>query len=154
MCNIIFYTKPQKKNKIVLCIKRCTELYCTLWPSRWFLCTIVQFVPKLIPGADPGFQVRGGALKKIAPSGGRCENIFPRMLIKDYVQCVIIAIIIHGTRYTKHLKHWANYFFTFFSPVTIKHPKMALSGGKVSQLFFFTDKDFTKISPLEKGATL
>ena len=24
--------------------------------------------------ADPGFQVRGGALKKIAPSGGRCEN--------------------------------------------------------------------------------
>ena len=26
-------------------------------------------------GADPGFQVRGGeALKKIAPSGGRCEN--------------------------------------------------------------------------------
>ena len=27
-----------------------------------------------IPGADPGFQVRGGALKKIAPSGGRCEK--------------------------------------------------------------------------------
>jgi hypothetical protein len=25
------------------------------------------------PGADPGFQVRGGTLKKIAPSGGRCE---------------------------------------------------------------------------------
>ena len=25
-------------------------------------------------GADPGFQVRGGALKKIAPSGGRCEK--------------------------------------------------------------------------------
>jgi hypothetical protein len=24
-------------------------------------------------GADPGFQVRGGALKKIAPSGGRRE---------------------------------------------------------------------------------
>ena len=24
--------------------------------------------------ADPGFQVRGIALKKIAPSGGRCEN--------------------------------------------------------------------------------
>jgi hypothetical protein len=24
--------------------------------------------------ADPGFQVRGGALKKIAPSGGRREN--------------------------------------------------------------------------------
>ena len=25
-------------------------------------------------GADPGFQVRGGALKRIAPSGGRREN--------------------------------------------------------------------------------
>ena len=25
-------------------------------------------------GADPGFQVRGGALKKIAPSGGRREK--------------------------------------------------------------------------------
>ena len=25
-------------------------------------------------GADPGFQVRRGALKKIAPSGGRREN--------------------------------------------------------------------------------
>jgi hypothetical protein len=26
-------------------------------------------------GVDPGFQVRGGALKKIAPSGGRRENV-------------------------------------------------------------------------------
>jgi hypothetical protein len=26
------------------------------------------------PGADPGFQVRGGALKKITPSGGRREK--------------------------------------------------------------------------------
>ena len=25
-------------------------------------------------GADPGFQVRGGALKKIVPSGGRREH--------------------------------------------------------------------------------
>ena len=28
------------------------------------------------PGADPGFQVRGGALKKIAPSEGRRENLW------------------------------------------------------------------------------
>ena len=28
------------------------------------------------PGADPGFQVRGGALKFIAPSGGRRENFW------------------------------------------------------------------------------
>jgi hypothetical protein len=30
----------------------------------------------LSPGADPGFQVKGGAFKKIAPSGGRRENIW------------------------------------------------------------------------------
>ena len=31
----------------------------------------------LVPGADPGFQVRGGgALKKNAPSGGRRENVW------------------------------------------------------------------------------
>ena len=31
-----------------------------------------------VPGADPGFQVRGGggALKKIAPSGGRREHFW------------------------------------------------------------------------------
>ena len=27
-------------------------------------------------GADPGFQVRGAHLKKIAPSGGRRENFW------------------------------------------------------------------------------
>jgi hypothetical protein len=27
------------------------------------------------PEADPGFQVRGSALKKIAPNGGRRENV-------------------------------------------------------------------------------
>ena len=31
-------------------------------------------IPKT--GADPGFQVRGGALKKIVPSGGRRENFW------------------------------------------------------------------------------
>ena len=30
----------------------------------------------LIAGADLGFQARGGTLKKIAPSGGRRENIW------------------------------------------------------------------------------
>ena len=34
------------------------------------------YIHTYIPGADPGFQVRGGALKKIAPSGGRCENVW------------------------------------------------------------------------------
>jgi hypothetical protein len=34
---------------------------------------------RTLAGADPGFQVRGGGggtLKKIAPSGGRHENIW------------------------------------------------------------------------------
>ena len=29
-----------------------------------------------ISGADPGFQVRGGALKKMAPSGAWRENVW------------------------------------------------------------------------------
>jgi hypothetical protein len=33
-------------------------------------------IPLTIPGADPGFQVRGDALKKIAPSGGRREHFW------------------------------------------------------------------------------
>jgi hypothetical protein len=35
---------------------------------------IIYFFKIILSGADPGFQVRGGALKKIAPSGGRREN--------------------------------------------------------------------------------
>ena len=35
-------------------------------------------------GADPGFQVRGGALKKIAPSGGRRENFWGISFEKSY----------------------------------------------------------------------
>ena len=37
-------------------------------------------------GADPGFQVRGGggALKKIAPSGGRRENVWGISFEKSY----------------------------------------------------------------------
>jgi hypothetical protein len=34
-------------------------------------------------GEDPGFQVRGGELKKIAPSGGRREN-FGVFRVKNY----------------------------------------------------------------------
>jgi hypothetical protein len=30
----------------------------------------------ILPGADSGFQVKGANLKKIAPSGGRRENIW------------------------------------------------------------------------------
>jgi hypothetical protein len=37
---------------------------------------IVVPTSKDIAGADPGFQVRGGALKKIAPSGGGHEHFW------------------------------------------------------------------------------
>ena len=30
---------------------------------------------RCVSGADPGFQLRGGVLKKIGPSGGRRENL-------------------------------------------------------------------------------
>ena len=34
----------------------------------------LHYLLKYIAGADPGFQAKGGILKKIAPSGGRREN--------------------------------------------------------------------------------
>jgi hypothetical protein len=37
----------------------------------------------ILAGADPGFQVRGGALKKIVPSGGRLE-IFGVFRVKNH----------------------------------------------------------------------
>ena len=39
-----------------------------------FLFTFVCIRNTCTSGADPGFQVRGGTLKKIAPSGGRREK--------------------------------------------------------------------------------
>jgi hypothetical protein len=38
--------------------------------------TCSMLIDLSITGADPGFQVRGGAFKQIAPSGGRCENFW------------------------------------------------------------------------------
>ena len=35
--------------------------------------TLIMYILRLISGAGPGFQARGG-LKQIAPSGGRREN--------------------------------------------------------------------------------
>ena len=35
-------------------------------------------------GADPGFQVRGGALKKIALSGGWCEHFLCILCEKNH----------------------------------------------------------------------
>jgi hypothetical protein len=38
--------------------------------------TFVQQFHLIHPGVDPEFQVRGGALRKIAPSRGRLENFW------------------------------------------------------------------------------
>ena len=53
-----------------------------------------------IPGADPGFQIRGGALKKIAPSGGRRENFWGISSEKSrfYAQKIIFFPILGGAR--------------------------------------------------------
>jgi hypothetical protein len=40
---------------------------------RWYLHLVLKAYK---PGADPGFQARGGAVKKFAPSGGRRENVW------------------------------------------------------------------------------
>ena len=50
------------------------------------------------PGADPGFQVRGVYLKKIAPSGGRGENIWGISCEKSrfYAKKIIFFPILGG----------------------------------------------------------
>ena len=51
-----------------------------------------------IPGADPGFQVREGALKKIAPSGGRREHFWGISCEKSrfYAKQIIFFPILGG----------------------------------------------------------
>ena len=54
------------------------------FPNAWLISEFVTKVTRrvslveqvLFSGADPGFQVRGGALIKIAPSGGGRENFW------------------------------------------------------------------------------
>ena len=54
----------------------------------------------LSAGADPGFQARGGALKKIAPSGGRRENCWGILCDKSqfYAKKIIFFQILGGRR--------------------------------------------------------
>ena len=68
----------------ILCTLCCQFLWIVFVLFVFILCTLccqflwivfVLFVFVLCtPGVDPGFQVRGGALRKIAPIGGRREN--------------------------------------------------------------------------------
>ena len=49
-------------------------------------------------GTDPGFQVRGGALKKIVPSGGRRDNFWSISCEKSrfYAKKIIFYPILGG----------------------------------------------------------
>jgi hypothetical protein len=46
---------------------------------------------------DPGFQVRGAHLKKIAPSGGRRENIWGISCEKSYFFPILSTVEILGS---------------------------------------------------------
>jgi hypothetical protein len=60
------------------CIKEEDTLFTKYRPTRGMNIHIYNYLKHNIclTGADPGFQVKGGALKKIAPSGGRRENFW------------------------------------------------------------------------------
>jgi hypothetical protein len=45
------------------------------------------------PGADPGFQVRGGALKKIATSGGRREHFLGFSNFRGKLTLILIIVL-------------------------------------------------------------
>jgi hypothetical protein len=70
------------KNKIGI-RRECQGLRKSEFYKKYILASSVMtyIIPYVAPfttihttGEDPGFQVRGGALKTIAPSGGRREN--------------------------------------------------------------------------------
>jgi hypothetical protein len=58
-------------------------------------------------GADPGFQVRGAHLKKIAPSGGRRENFWGISCEKSrfYAKKIIFFPILGGAS-PPWIRHW------------------------------------------------
>jgi hypothetical protein len=65
--------------------------YFNLLPHRWYNA-----------GVDPGFQVRGGTLKKIAPSRGRRENVWGISCEKSWFppgSAPAIVCVINTTQY-------------------------------------------------------
>ena len=59
---------------------------------------------KMLSGANPGFQIRGDALKKIAPSGGRCENF-------GGISCEKITILLQKKSYFSNFRGGARNFW-------------------------------------------
>jgi hypothetical protein len=103
-----FWKKNKKQNAIkkmqlpcnIITIKKTSKSY----DSSSFLfvlgCVNMIFVVTRwrFSGADLEFQVRGSALKKIAPSGGRCENFggFWCEKLRFYAQKIIFFPILGG----------------------------------------------------------
>jgi hypothetical protein len=66
-------------------------------------------------GADPGFQVRGCALKQIAPSEGRRENFWGISCVNRKNMIFLRKIVIFHTKYPKYFRaflcNWKKYDF-------------------------------------------
>ena len=67
-------TPLKRTHCLRLCISSSSHLSLRWWISFLHCRTSLSWLSSRLPGADPGFQVRGDALNKIAPSGGRLEN--------------------------------------------------------------------------------
>ena len=81
---------------------------------QWSL-FILDSKKSLVPGADPGFQVRGVHLKKIAPSGGRRENFWDISCEKSrfYAKKILFFPILGGARAgcaSRWIRPWVLYF--------------------------------------------
>jgi hypothetical protein len=74
--------KPRQHITYCICTKHrekefskcCLSFDGTIVINASFVKNLGIFFDRTLSGADPGFQVRGGALKKIAPSGGWHEK--------------------------------------------------------------------------------
>ena len=87
-----------------------------------FVCSLIDTwcIKKItvsIPGADPGFQVRGGALKKIAPSGGRRENCWG-------ISCEKSRFYAKKSYYFQLRREARKFFGYFVWKITILHQKI------------------------------
>ena len=78
LCFHVFYIPLTKNVKWEIKNRQCRQHHAHL--RRWMKTNTTLNSNKIsntwTPGEDPGFQVRGGALKKIAPSRGRRENFW------------------------------------------------------------------------------
>jgi hypothetical protein len=68
-----FSFSPPKTDSTLTYLILLISTSCVVYVNKMI---IKYFAVRTVPGADPRFQVRGGPLKKIAPSGGRREHFW------------------------------------------------------------------------------